>query len=106
MRENSTVVYTKGATANVRNYGSYRLDLSSPPKAILTDVDGSTTTGTYELQGDTKLTLSNLQPQPTGTGGTIAFTINAITATALDLTRTTANPRTGNSLNQYQLTSN
>lgn len=33
VRENSTIVYTKGATANIRNYANFRLDLSSPPAA-------------------------------------------------------------------------
>ena len=106
VRENSTLVFTKGATTNVRNYAPFRLDLSNPPSATLTDVDGNTFTGQYELQGEIKLVLKNLQPQPTGTGGTIELTINSATGTALDITRTTASPKTGNSLNQYQLTSN
>ncbi|WP_375443821.1 hypothetical protein [uncultured Fibrella sp.] len=106
VRENSTLVFTKGATANIRNYNVFRLDLSTPPAVKLTDFDGNTFVGTYVIQGETKLILSALQPEPTGTGGTIEFTINSATGMSLDITRTTASPKTGNSLNQYQLTGN
>lgn len=104
VKENSTVVFTKGATGNIRNYGSYRLNLSQPPTVSLTDWDGLTATGQYELASDTRLVLKNLTPQPTGSNGTIEFTINAVTASQLDLTRVTSSPKTGGTTNQYVLT--
>lgn len=104
VRENTTLVYTKGATGNVRNYGPFRLDLSNPPAVSFTDWDGLTFTGQYELPSDTRLLLKSLNPQPTGTNGTIEFTINSVSDNQLDLTRTSTSPKTGGSTNQYVLT--
>ncbi len=104
VKENATLVYTKGATGNIRNYGAFRLDLSNPPTVSLTDWDGLTFTGQYELPSDTRILLKNLTPQPTGTNGTIEFTINSIGDNQLDLTRSTSSPKTGGSTNQYVLT--
>ncbi|MBO0929815.1 hypothetical protein J2I48_02370 [Fibrella sp. HMF5036] len=103
VKENATVVYTKGGASNVRNYSPYRLDLSSPPAVSFTDYDGITVNGQYAVPSDTRLVLSGLTPAPTGTGGTIEFTINASTDTQITLTRVTASPKTGNSTNQYVL---
>jgi uncharacterized membrane protein len=104
VKENTTLVYTKGVTTNIRNYGSYRLDLSNPPAVTYTDWDGIASMGQYELPSDTRLVLKNLNPQPNGTGGTIEFTINSIGDNQLDLTRTSANAKTGGTTNQYVLT--
>lgn len=104
VRENTTLVYTKGTTGNVRNYGAFRLDLSNPPTVSFTDWDGLTVTGQYELSSDKRLVLKGLTPQPTGTSGIIEFTINSISDNQLDLTRTTSSPKTGGTTNQYILT--
>ncbi len=104
VRENNTLVYSRGGASNARNYTRYRLDLSNPPSAALTDWDGLTFIGQYELQGSTQLVLKNLTPQPTDTNGSIEFTINSASDTQLDLTRSTASPKTGGSSNQYVLT--
>lgn len=104
VQENAAVVYTRGAANNVRSYTGFRLDLSTPPAVSFTDYDGVTISGQYDVPSDTRLVLKNLTPQPSGTGGTIEFTINAISTTDLTLTRTTANAKTGNSNNQYVLT--
>lgn len=104
VKENTTLVYSKGATANVRNYGAFRLDLSRPPAVTFTDWDGVTITGQYELPTDTRIVMKNLTPQPTGSGGTVEFTINAVADNQLDLTRTTTSPKTGGTTNQYVLT--
>ncbi len=104
VREDETLVYTKGATGNVRNYAPFRLDLSNPPAVSYTDYDGLIFSGQYELVGDTRLVLRNLNPQPTATNGTIEFTINSIGDGQLDLTRTTTSPKTSGSTNQYVLT--
>ncbi|MFN8353344.1 MAG: hypothetical protein U0Y10_02775 [Spirosomataceae bacterium] len=105
VKEGSTVVYTKGATTNIKaGYVSFKLDLSSQTSAKLTEYDGNSFTGQWALSADEKtLTLSNLNPQPTGTSGTIAFTINEANDTNLKITRTTASAKTGGTINDYQL---
>lgn len=102
---NATTVYTKGQTqpANIEpRYSAFRLNLSNPTTVQLTDVDGNTFTGTWTTT-DTQLTLTGLTPQPTGTNGTITFTIGPLTDTQLVLTRTSASQKTGNSINKYTL---
>jgi hypothetical protein len=104
VKQNGTVVFTKGAASNTSpGYAGFKLNLSSPPAATLTDVDGNTFTGSYKLDSDTQLTLSGLNPAPTGTGGTITFTITTSNDTQLNLTRTTPSQKTGNTTNDYQL---
>ncbi len=104
VKEGSAVVYTKGAATNVKPaYSSFSLNLLIAPSVTFKDVDGNTFTGQYELLSDTKLVLKNLTPIPTGTGGTIEFTINSITDTSLDITRTTISQKTGNTINNYGL---
>ncbi|QMW02409.1 hypothetical protein [Spirosoma foliorum] len=102
--ENSTTVYTKGGTTNIRNYTSFKLDLSSPPTVVYTEFDGNKFTGQYSLPDDNTLKLTNLNPSPTGDNGTITFTINSIDDSNLKLTRTTASQKTGNTTNVYTLT--
>jgi hypothetical protein len=104
VQENGTVVYTKGAASNIRaGYTNFQLSLSGSSTAILTEFDGNIFTGTYELQGDTKLILRNLNPQPSGSGGTIEYSITKSTATNLDLNRTSTSLKTGGSTNGYAL---
>jgi hypothetical protein len=104
VQENGTVVYTKGAASNIRaGYTNFQLSLSGSSTATLTEFDGNIFTGTYELQGDTKLILKNLTPQPTGSGGTIEYSITKSTATNLDLNRTSTSLKTGGSTNGYSL---
>ncbi|WP_026262211.1 hypothetical protein [Spirosoma panaciterrae] len=102
--ENSTTVYTKGATNNIRNYASFKLDLSSAPTVKYTEFDGNTFTGQYSLPDDNTLKLTNLNPSPTGDNGSITFTINSIDDNNLKLTRTTTSQKTGGSTNVYTLT--
>ncbi len=110
VKENSTVVFTKGGASNVKpGYSAFKLVLTNAngtQTATLTEVDGSTFTGTWELSSDEKrLTLRNLNPQPTGTNGVIEYTINGdVTDTQLNLTRTAASLKTGGTINDYQLT--
>ncbi|MBO0934420.1 hypothetical protein [Fibrella aquatilis] len=101
--ENGTLVFLKGATSNVRNYGSYRLDLSKPPTVTLTEVDGNTFTGQYTLQNDNRLILSGLTPQPTGSGGRLEYVLGAVSDNSMDLSQASANLKTGNTLNTYKL---
>jgi hypothetical protein len=103
-KENGANVFTKGGTGNIKlYYANFQLDLSNPPAVTLTEVDGLTFTGTYELVGDTKLILKNLTPAPFGTNGTIEFTITKIDATQFEITRTTTNLKTGGTTNTYIL---
>ena len=103
VKEGSATVYTKGAASNTKpGYSSFVLNLLIAPSVTFKDIDGNTFTGQYEVT-DTQLTLKNLSPIPTGTGGTITFTINSISDTALDITRTTSSQKTGGTINQYML---
>lgn len=101
---NTATVYTKGGTANVYNYDRFRLDLSKAPTVTLIEFDGNTFTGQYSVPSDTRLVLTGLTPSPTGTNGTIEFTISGLTETGLTLSRTTPSQKTGNTNNVYTLT--
>ena len=104
VKEGSATVYTKGAAANTKpGYSSFVLNLLIAPSVTLKEADGNTFTGQYELIGDTQLVLKNLNPVPTGTGGTITFTINSVSDTELKITRTTASQKTGGTINDYTL---
>ncbi|MEI7587497.1 hypothetical protein [Runella sp.] len=106
VKEGSAVVYTKGGTNNVQaGYINFRLDLSSPTSVTYKERDGNTFTGQWELQEGTTntLVLKNLTPQPTGTSGTITFTINSSSETEFVITRTTASQKTGGTINNYTL---
>lgn len=103
--ENQTTVYTRGGTNNVRpGYSSFKLDLSSATTATLVEYTGETFKGQWSVPTDTKLVLSGLSPQPTGTNGTIEFTINSLADTELSITRTTSSLKTGGTINKYVLT--
>lgn len=101
-------VYTSGAAGNiVPEYSSYRLDLSSAGQVSLRDISGDTFTGSFTATDNT-LTLSGLTPQPTGSGGTLTYTITSISddGKSLVLTSTKASPKTGNTINVYTLSAN
>ncbi len=102
--ENGNTVYTRGGTSNVSAYNNFKLDLSSAPTVRLTEFDGNTFVGTYSVQDNPQqLTLTALQPQPTGTNGTISYTINSISDTELVITRTTASQKIGGRTAVYTL---
>ena len=109
VKEGSPVVYTKGATTNIRGgYSNFSLNLSSPTSASYKEFDATVFTGTWTVtEGATgnKLTLTGLSPKPTGTDGTIEFTINSASETELSLTRTTSSQKTGGTINTYNLVS-
>ena len=102
--ENKVTVYTRGGTANVRNYVPFKLDLSKAPTVQYTEYDGNTFVGKYSLPSDTRLVLTDLTPSPTGANGTIEFTINSLDDNTLSLSRTTASQKTGGTTNDYSLT--
>jgi hypothetical protein len=103
VKEGSATVYTKGGTSTKPGYSSFTLNLLIAPSVTLKEFDGNTFTGQYELVGDTQLVLKNLTPVPTGTGGTITYTINSISDNELKLTRTAASQKTGGTINEYSL---
>ncbi len=100
--ENSTVVYERNGSTQIRNYSAFRLDLSSPPSAILTEVDGTILRGQYEIRGRNQLLLSGLTPIPTGTDGSISYTMTFVDE-VLELVQTTSNLKTGHTKNTYRL---
>jgi len=103
-REGSTVVFTQGAAGNTRpGYTNFKIELQSGGVCVFVDFDGTRFTGQWEVQNDNKLILKNLTPAPTGTSGTIEFTISDFTDTSMTLTRTTANTKTGGTINVYQM---
>ncbi|CAG5009263.1 hypothetical protein DYBT9275_04457 [Dyadobacter sp. CECT 9275] len=103
----TTVVYTRGGSANSwPGYSDFRLILTTASgvnSATLTEWNKDSFTGTWELEGDTKLILKNLVPVPTGTSGTIEFTINSIDDSKLVITRLSTSKKTGDTINKYTL---
>ncbi|WP_031528532.1 hypothetical protein [Dyadobacter crusticola] len=108
VKHGSAVAYTRGGSNNsVPGYSGFRLTLTNASGAMtatLTDYDGVTFNGNWALEGDTKLILKDLVPQPTGTGGTIEFTINTLEDSKLVLTRLKGSSKTGGTINEYTLT--
>ena len=108
VKENSNTVYSSGSPNNIKPaYSGYRLNLSSPPTASITEFDGQTYTGTYSVQGDSKIVISGISPEPTGTNGVLEFNINSLSEdnTELVLQLSTLYPKTGNTTNVYTLIS-
>ncbi len=105
--ENGTLVYSQGTAQNLKNgYSNFVLQLNRDGSASITELDGHTATGEWELSEDSNtLTLKNLNPSPSGTGGVISYTIEKVDESTLIITRISANPKTGGTLNQYILTS-
>ncbi|MEZ0543084.1 hypothetical protein [Fibrella arboris] len=104
--EGSTTVYTAGGTSNTKpGYSQFRLNLSSPPAVTYTAVDGTVFTGTYALVGDSQIVLSGLTSSagPLTGGNTITFNITNLADGTVTLTRTTPDPKTGNTTNVYNL---
>jgi hypothetical protein len=108
VKHGSAVVYARGGSNNTTpGYSGFRLSLTNASGAMtasLTDFEGSTFNGTWALEGETKLILKDLVPQPTGTGGVIEFTINSLEEGKLVLTRLKGSSKTGGTINEYTLT--
>jgi hypothetical protein len=88
--------YDKTSSSNVvQGYSQYKLDLSTAGSVTLTEFDGKIFTGTYTVATDgLSLTLTGLTSAdgaPTGTAGTITYSILVTpTSTSLSLQQTTA----------------
>lgn len=105
VKEGAAVVFSRGGASNTRpGYTDFRLTLVAGGKANYVEFDKNSFSGDWELTGDTKLTLKNLSPAPTGSGGIIEFTITSIDDSKLVLTRVTASTKTGGTVNVYTLT--
>jgi hypothetical protein len=108
VKHGSTIVYTRGGSSNTTPaYSGFRLTLTNASGAktvSFTDVDGTTFTGNWDLEGDSKLILKDLTPPPTGSGGTLEFTISSLDDAKVVLTRLKASPKTGGTINEYTLT--
>jgi hypothetical protein len=103
VKHNATVVYTRGGSSNsVPGYSSWRLNLSAGT-ATYSEFDGNTFTGTWELEGESKLILKNLTPQPSGSGGIMEFSIISIDDAKLVIKNLKGNKKTGDTLNEYTL---
>ncbi|MCF2445234.1 hypothetical protein L0657_14795 [Dyadobacter sp. CY345] len=104
VKHGTTTVYTRGGAGNVQEgYSNFRLALSSTGTAAYTEFDKNTFNGTWALEGENTLVLSGLNPAPSGTNGTIKFTISSLEDTKVVLTRIDASVKTGNTINQYTL---
>jgi hypothetical protein len=106
--QGSTTVFSRGGANNIeQGYSSYRLNLSAAPNVTLTEVDGTSFSGTYAVnEAGTTLTLSGLNPQPTGTDGTLVYTITSFEEGELKLSLNGNYTKTGGTTNTYTLVSN
>jgi len=108
VKEGTVVVYTRGGSSNTRpGYSDFRLTLTTASgvnTATYKEFDGNTFTGTWALEGSSKLILSSLTPAPTGSGGTLEFSITSIDDAKLVIKRLTASKKTGDTINEYTLT--
>jgi len=104
VKHGTVVVYTRGGASNTEaRYSDFRLALSSTGTVAYTEFDKNTFNGTWALEGETTLVLSGLNPQPSGSNGTIKFTINSLEDNKVVLTRLDGSLKTGNTINQYTL---
>lgn len=108
VKHDGAVVYTKGGASNKEdNYKRLKIDLSTGANVNFTDYDGNTFVGTYSLSADSKtLTFSGLNPVPTGSGGTLVFTVvsSQESPAQVVLSRQGQSVKTGNTVNEYTLT--
>ncbi|MFT7481248.1 MAG: hypothetical protein ACI8WW_000178 [Oceanospirillaceae bacterium] len=108
VKHGSTIVFSRGNANNSSpGYANYSLNLASFPNVRLTEVEGTTFSGNYEVPSDTRLILNNLSPEPTGTGGSLEYTIQSIAEDGSEMViMGTAYAKTGGTTNTYTLMSN
>lgn len=110
-KEGSVEVYNKTKTTNIApGYSNYKLSLSSTKAVTLTAKDNTTFTGTWALtNADKTLSLTGLKTSaganPTGTTGTIEYTIVTVDGTGAAVTLQSIQPdiKAGNSVVNLQL---
>ncbi len=106
VKHDNTLVYEKGGSGgSAPGYSGYQLILNPDHTVTLIELDGTTFTGTWELQGETRLILKDLGPQPpTSSGGKLEYTIKSIEDNKLVLLSVSPSVKTGNTVNEYSLT--
>lgn len=102
VKESGTKVFDAGMSTNVVNYSKFKLDFLNATDVRLTELDGSVSTGKWSLNSST-LSLTQLVPEPTSTGGKIEFSSVSVTETELKITRVGTNAKTGQSNTEYVL---
>src|SRR5690606_31231911 len=95
--EDGTVVYTKGASSNIKAYYStFKLKLQANGTVELTEVEGSKITGKWSLgSSDTRLLLQELNPAPSESAGTLEYSISAADDKKLTISALKVNHKTG-----------
>lgn len=103
--ENGTVVYTKGASNNIKlYYSTFKLRLEANGNVELTEVEGTKITGKWSLgSGDTRLLLQDLNPAPSESGGALEYSISAADDKKLTISALKVNHKTGGTTNKYEL---
>ncbi|QHT66644.1 hypothetical protein GXP67_08230 [Rhodocytophaga rosea] len=98
VRVGNQVVYSNpaGSTPNSQNYDAYRLNFTSATAFTLIDINGNTTSGTWEFdenQNPKKITFS--------TGNPSEVNVETLSDESLIVTYTVTNPKTGS--NEYRI---
>ena len=106
--EGSAIVYDKSKTTQIaQGYSGYKLDLSSKTSAKLTEKDGNTFNASWALSSDNKtvtLTFTPAGSGPTGSTNTKSYGIvGDVTTSSVTLQANEASPKTGGSINKYEL---
>jgi len=106
VQEGSVTVYQDGRSDNI--YPGYRnCQLAfTGQKVKFTEYTGEVFDGDWTVLDNssrTYLSLLNLTPPPTNSGGTVEFEVNSFSDTQLVITATKPNLKTGNSINVYTL---
>lgn len=106
VKEGNTLVYQKGAVANVvPGYTNYKMTFNSgnPQKVVFTEYTGETFEGVWSYSVSSSiLSFSQLSPSPTA-GNSLLFKVEKLDRTNLVLSSISPNIKTGNTLNQYTL---
>ncbi len=105
VQEGSVTVFQAGQSSIYPGYQNYQLVFTGS-KAKLTEYTNEVFAGDWtvsETGSRTYLTLQNLNPAPTNSGGKLEFEVTSFSDTGLVLAATKANLKTGNSLNVYTL---
>lgn len=103
-----TEVYSNTGGSNiVPNYSNFSMSFSPTGTVSFRDITPQTFSGQYQVN-DYTLTLNGLNPEPTGSNGSLTFNISAISddGKQLTLSANKANPKTGNTRNVYHLIAN
>lgn len=104
-KEDGYTVYDENTSQYIKGYYStFLIDLSSPPKVKLTDIDGLTFEGLFSLDENSKQLLIQFNNEaPYGTNGKISYSMELIDDDNLVLIRNSTNPKTGVTITTYNL---